>query len=102
MSLRRNLKPQIEAMVAQGVSSRTIARRLGCNLSYVELLHSYVHHQSALSGGDSSTPKFAHDDDHVALVVDHGGFCALSERRDAKGNVYVCLPVIWPMRERAA
>jgi hypothetical protein len=94
---RRNLQPKIEAMAAQGVSSRTIACHLDCSLSYVERVRGLAHTASELTNRDPSTPKFAQDDDHVAMAMEQGGFCALSERRGVQGNVFVCLPLVWPM-----
>jgi len=36
------------------------------------------------------------DDAYVAACMAQGGFCAFSEKRLTRGNVAVCLPVIWP------
>jgi hypothetical protein len=78
---------------------RQIALEVGCDPRYAELVSSTI--RAELRGevserGDLSTPKFANNDGHVALVMSGGGFCALSERRGPRGHVVVCLPVTWP------
>lgn len=101
MSHRRgNLRPKIEELARAGLATREIARQLSCDRAYIDRVRQAANLPSPLGRRDEV--KFSDDDGHAALALDHGGFCALSERRDAKGNVYVCLPVIWPMRERAA
>lgn len=82
-----------------GLSGRAIAEQVGCDPRYAELVSSTA--RAELRGdfaqrGDKSTPKFAHDDEHVAAVMREGGFCALSERHGPRGHVAVCLPMIWP------
>jgi hypothetical protein len=46
--------------------------------------------------------SFNWDDDYVARCRNAGGFVWLSERRDARGNVAVCLPVVRPSFGAAA
>jgi len=96
----RNLRPKIEELARAGLATREIARQLSCDRSYIDRVRQAANLPSQLGRRDEV--KFSDDEGHATLALDNGGFCALSERRDAKGNVYICLPVIWPMRERAA
>lgn len=52
---------------------------------------------------DSSCPKFARDDEHVARVIAAGGFAHLSEKRFARGVVVPSLPLVpfHPAKARA-
>jgi hypothetical protein len=50
----------------------------------------------SLKGGDVQSPRFARHDEHVALVMAQGGFCAFSERRIGREGAVVCLPMRWP------
>lgn len=82
-----------------GLSGRAIAEQVGCDPRYAELVSSTARAEvrgDFAQRGDKSTPKFAHDDEHVAAVMREGGFCALSERHGPRGHVAVCLPMVWP------
>lgn len=95
------VRAQIIALAESGMSPSDIGRTLGCNLDYIRRVRKSAGLQVEERPRDTE-PLYARHDDHVAHAMDRGGFCWLSERRGHHGNVYVCLPVIWPMRERAA
>lgn len=47
-------------------------------------------------GADEAQPRFARHEAHVAAVLAHGGFPALSERRFGRSGVTTCLPLLTP------
>ena len=94
------VRAQIIALAESGMSPSDIGRTLGCNLDYIRRVRQAAGLQVEERPRDTE-PLYARHDDHVALAWEHGGFCALSERRGHQGNVFVCLPLVWPTQERA-
>lgn len=72
--------------------------------------HHYVRHSYSYKGDhrpfnpnstDYTTPKFAHDDEHVAAVLEAGGFWSWSERRVGLNRVRLCAPLMPPQVSHA-
>ena len=99
--MARWLDHEVREMVhlkRQGIVWRIIATRVGHTEKACKDKYRMVSPQLP---ADPKPPE-SHDDTYVGMCLAQGGFCWLSERRNARGEPVACLPLNWPTMRRAA
>jgi predicted ArsR family transcriptional regulator len=94
----RDLEERYTAARMAGARADDLAAAMGLTKTTASTFEDRLYLQTqGHASPDTSTPKFAYHDEHLAGVLKHGGFCAFSQRQSGFEPA-ICKPVIWPAR----